>query len=162
MLLKLLPLPIKKLAVVALPKLALPAVTLPDAVNVFALTTLTLLILPPLVDKLATVVFPVTFNVPEMFAPVPVTIKIFALPATLVVTLPFAVTRTLLFPFTIELPALTVIPVNKLPLPVKKLAVTLLPKLALPEVMLPVTDKLVSVPTEVMFGCADVVNVPVI
>jgi hypothetical protein len=107
MLLKLLPLPIKKLAVVALPKLALPAVTLPDAVNVFALTTLTLLILPPLplVDKLATVVFPVTFNVPEMFAPVPVTIKIFALPATLVVTLPFAVTRTLLFPFTIELPA---------------------------------------------------------
>jgi hypothetical protein len=121
---------------------------------VLAETTFMLDKLPPdpLVDKLPTVVLPVTFNVPAMFAPVPVIINIFALPATLVVTLPFAVTVTLLFPFTIELPALTVIPVNKLPLPVKKLADTLLPKLALPDVMLPVTAKLVSVPTLVMFG----------
>ena len=152
MLLKLLPDPIKKLAVAALPKLALADVMLPDAVNVLADITFALLMLPPepdvttlpavilplavnvlaeitltldmlpplpLLNRLPTVVLPVVFNVPATLTPVPVTINMFALPATLVVTLPFATIDTLLFPFTIELPALTVIPVNKLPFPVK-------------------------------------------
>ena len=55
----------------------------------------------------------------------------------------------------------TVIPVKYIPLPVKKLADTLFPKLALPDVMLPVTAKFVNVPTLVMFGCELLVNVPV-
>ena len=46
-----------------------------------------------------------------------------------------------------------------LPLPIKKLAVAALPKLALPDEILPVTPRLVNVPTEVMFGCAAVVTV---
>ena len=119
-----------------------------------ALITFALLMLPPVPDdiRLLTVVLPVTFNVPATLTPVPVTTIMFALPATLVVILPFAETSTLLFPFTIVLPALTVIPVNRLPLPLKKLAVTKLPKLALPDVMLPVTAKLLNVPTEVIFG----------
>jgi hypothetical protein len=50
--------------------------------------------------------------------------------------------------------------VNKLPLPVKKLAVTKLPKLALPADTLPVISKLVSVPTLVILGCAFVYTVP--
>ena len=124
--------------------------------------TLALLILPPVPDdiRLLTVVLPVTFNVPAMLAPVPVTTIILALPALLSVILPFATTDTLLLPFTIELPALTVIPVSKLPLPVKKLAVTKLPRLALPAVTLPVTAKLVSVPVLVILGCAFVYTVP--
>ena len=144
--------------------LILFAEILPLATKVLALMTLTLLMLPPepLVDKLATVVFPLTFSVPATLTPVPVTINIFALPATLVVTLPFAATSTLLFPFTIVLPALAVIPVNRLPLPLKKLAVTKLPRLALPDVILPVTAKLDNVPTEVIFGCAAVVTVPAV
>ena len=73
----------------------------------------------PDVTMLPTVALPVTFNVPATLTPVPVTISILALPATLVVTFPFADTNTLLFPLTIVLPALTVIPVNKLPFPVK-------------------------------------------
>jgi hypothetical protein len=141
--------------------LILFAVILPLAMNVLADITLTLDTLPPDPDVtiLPTVAFPVTFNVPATFTPVPVTIKMFALPDTLVVTLPFAVTVTLLLPFTIVLPALTVMPVNRLPLPVKKLAVTKLPKLALPDEILPVTSKLVSVPVLVIFGCALVVTV---
>jgi len=120
-----------------------------------------LLTLPPepAVIKLPTVAFPVTFNVPATLTPVPVITNMFALPDTLVVTLPFAETSTLLFPLTIVLPALTVIPVNKLPLPVKKLAVTKLPKLAFPEVILPVADRLLNVPTLVIFGCDAVVTV---
>ena len=35
-----------------------------------------------------------------------------------------------------------------------------MPKLASPDEILPVTTKLVSVPTEVMFGCALVYTVP--
>ena len=179
-LVKLAPLPIKKLAVTALPRFALPAVMLPDAVkvlaemtfallilpplplvttlpavilplatNVLALMTLTLLILPPdpLLNRLPTVVLPVAFSVPATLTPVPVTTKILALPATLVVILPFAVTNTLLFPFTIVLPALTVMPVNKLPLPVKKLAVTKLPKFALPAVILPLAVNVLALMT---------------
>jgi len=45
---------------------------------------------------------------------------------------------------------------------VKKLAVTRLPRLALPDVILPVTVKLVKVPVLVMFGCAAVVTVPAV
>jgi hypothetical protein len=53
-------------------------------------------------------------------------------------------------------------PVNREPLPIKKFAVAALPKLALPDVILPVTPKLVSVPTDVIFGCAAVVTVPAV
>ena len=49
---------------------------------------------------------------------------------------------------------------SALPLPLKKLAVAKLPRFALPLAILPVTSKLVSVPTEVMFGCAFVYTVP--
>jgi hypothetical protein len=154
------------LALVMLPPVPLPAIKLlavifPLAINVFPDITLALLMLPPEPDvtKLPKLALPVAFNVPAILTPVPVTINMFAFPALLIVTLLFAETRTLLLPFTIELPALTVIPVNRLPLPLKKFAVTRLPKLALPEVMLPVTAKLVNVPTEVIFGCAAVVTV---
>ena len=51
-------------------------------------------------------------------------------------------------------------PVSRLPLPLKYVAVTKLPRLALPDVILPVTSKLVSVPTDVIFGCAFVYTVP--
>ena len=144
--------------------LILFAVILPLAMNVLAEITLTLETLPPLPDVtiLPTVALPVTFSVPATLTPVPVTINMFALPALLSVILPFATTDTLLLPFTIELPALTVMPVSKLPLPLKKLAVTKLPRLALPDVILPVTAKLVSVPVLVIFGCALVVTVPAV
>jgi len=87
------------------PVIKLPPVILPDAIKVLAEITLTLDTLPPDPDVtiLPTVALPVTFSVPATLTPVPVTIKIFALPATLVVTLPFADTNTLLFPFTIVL-----------------------------------------------------------
>ena len=137
------------MAVTLLPKLALPAVILPLAVNVFADITLALPILPPEpvvlilfaeilplamivladitlallmlppepdVTKLPKLALPVAFNVPAILTPVPVTTTMFALPALLIVILLFAETSTLLFPFTIVLPALTVMPVNKLPL----------------------------------------------
>jgi len=45
---------------------------------------------------------------------------------------------------------------------VKKLAVTKLPRLALPDVILPVTVKLVNDPVLVIFGCAAVVTVPAV
>ena len=51
------------------------------------------LILPPeplLVIKLATIKLPVAFNVPEIFAPVPVTTNTLALPTALILTLPLA------------------------------------------------------------------------
>ena len=48
------------------------------------------------------------------------------------------------------------------PLPMKKLAIAALPKTALPEVILPVTAKLVNVPTLVMLGCAFCVTVPAV
>ena len=60
----------------------------------------------------------------------------------------------------VEVPATT--PVNRLPSPLKKLAVTRLPKLALPEVILPVTTKLVRVPVDVILGCALVVTAPAV
>ena len=104
---------------------------------------------------------PEALNVPLTLAPVPVITNIFALPATYVLTLPFAVTITLLLPLTIELPADIVKLLNKPPSPWKKLALAKLPKLALPLVILPVTVRELNVPTLVMFGCAAVINVPV-
>jgi hypothetical protein len=142
--------------------LILFAEILPDAINVFALITLALVMLPPLplVTKLPKLALPVAFNVPAILTPVPVTINILALPTALILTLPFAAgIFTLLLPF--DNPAV-VIPVRYIPLPVKKLADTLLPKLALPDVILPVTAKLLNVPTLVMFGCAAVVTVPAV
>ena len=47
-------------------------------------------------------------------------------------------------------------------LDIKRLAVTIPAVFKLPEVVLPVTVKLVNVPTLVMFGCALVVNDPCI
>ena len=49
---------------------------------------------------------------------------------------------------------------SRLPEPLKKLAVTKLPKLALPELTLPMTASDDRVPTLVIFGCAPVVTVP--
>ena len=69
-----------------------------------------------------------------MFAPVPVITTTLALPTALKFILPLADgILTLLLP--LDRPAV-VIPVKYIPLPVKKLADTLLPKLALPERML--------------------------
>ena len=51
---------------------------------------------------------------------------------------------------------------NKLPDPLKKLAVTKLPKLALPAVRLPVISNVTNVPTEVIFGWEDAVTVPAV
>ena len=61
----------------------LPAVMLPLAVNVLADMALILDNVPPdpEVTKLPTVALPVTFSVPAIFAPVPVTTNILALPA---------------------------------------------------------------------------------
>ena len=121
------------------------------------------MILPPVPEPaliFPAVILPVTPNVPVIFAPVPVITNTFALPTALILTLPLLEgILTLLLPF--DIPAV-VMPVKYIPLPVKKLADTLLPKLALPEVMLPVTAKLVSVPTLVIFGCAAVYTVPAI
>ena len=101
-------------AVNVLAEMTFALVMLPLATNVLAEMTLTLLILPPLplLNRLPTVVLPVAFRVPATLTPVPVTTKIFALPATLVLTLPLAVTSTLLFPFKIELLEPDEIPVN--------------------------------------------------
>ena len=53
------------------------------------------------------VITPVALSVPVMFAPVPVTTSMFAFPATLVLTLPFAV-GTLIF----DVPLLMPVPVG--------------------------------------------------
>ena len=127
----------------------------------FALITFALVILPPLplVTRLPKLALPVAFNVPAILTPVPVT-TIVVLPTAVKLMLPFAAGMLILL-LPLDTPAV-VIPVRYTPLPVKKLADTLLPKLALPAVMLPVTLKLVNVPTEVMFGCAAVVTVPAV
>ena len=89
------------------------------------------------VPKLPTLALPDAFNVPVMFAPVPLTVNV-ALPAELITTLALAAgIATLLLPL-----------VNAL-------------ALILPAVTLPLTVKPVNVPTDVTFGCAAVVNVPV-
>ena len=60
-----------------------------------------LLLTTPETERLPKVELPVVLNVPAMFAPVPVTVNMFALPATLVVTLPLVTIATLLVPFAI-------------------------------------------------------------
>ena len=62
-------------------------------------------------------ILPETVRYPDTLAPVLVTMNMSAMPATLVVTLPFAVILTLLLPLTIELPAETVKLLNKPPSP---------------------------------------------
>jgi len=135
----------------------------PDPTNKLADITFAPVIFPPVPDVtiLAAVKLPVAFNVPATLTPVPVTTIIFALPAALILTLPFALgILTLLLPLTMEVALPT--PVSRYPLPEKKLAVTRLPKLALPDVILPVTVNAVKVPVLVMFGCAAVVTVPAV
>ena len=56
------------------------------------------------IRRLPTLALPDVLNVPTTFMPVPVTTTTFALPATLVDTLLFAATTTLLFPLRIVLP----------------------------------------------------------
>ena len=67
-----------------------PALTLPVELNVVAEITFAPTILPPepLVLILPNVPLPEALNVPATLAPVPVTTTMFALPPTLVVTLP--------------------------------------------------------------------------
>ena len=79
----------------------MPAVILPDAVNVLAEMTLPPVILPPEPAPaviLPAVRLPVAFNVPATLTPVPVTTSI-VLPTALILTLPLALGMfTLLFP----------------------------------------------------------------
>ena len=85
----------------------------------------------PVTVRLLNVVLPVAFNVPLTLAPVPVTTKMFALPATLVVTLPLTPTiSTLLVPFAIEETPMS--PAWSVPVTVKLLKVVLPVMLALP------------------------------
>ena len=69
---------------------------------------------------LPTLALPVTFNVPLIFAPVPVTVIIFALPDIDIVILPLPITFTLLLPldkvFTAILAAVSVPLTVKLPI----------------------------------------------
>ena len=68
-----------------------------------ALTVVPSIVAPETVDvatKLAPLILPVTLNVPATFTPVPVITTTFALPAELILTLPFdAGIETLLLPF---------------------------------------------------------------
>ena len=88
----------------------------------FAVTTFTPDMLPPAPVPNVTLVpvtakLPVMFAVPKMFAPVPVTTNMFALPIADMLTFPFAVgILTLLLPFAIDVVA--AIPVSNAPLPI--------------------------------------------
>ena len=104
------------------------------------------------------VMFPDDVRYPLTLTPVPVAIIISALPATLVTTFPpLLIILTLLEPLIIELPAEILRLDNPPPSPVN------IPVLAVnaDAVTVPVTFKLVKVPTLVIFGCALVVSVPV-
>ena len=79
----------------------------------------------PAVNKLPPVILPLALTTPVIYSPVVANVAIAAVPVTPMVTLLFAAITTLLLPLTIELPALTEIPVNADPLPMKKLPVTL-------------------------------------
>ena len=61
----------------------------------------------------------VAFIYPVTLTPVVVITATLLVLVTLIATLPFGDTVTLLFPLTSEVPALATIPVNKLPLPLK-------------------------------------------
>ena len=70
------------------------------------------------VFKFPTLALPLTLNVPVMFAPVPVTTRIFALPDTEILTSPSAVGMlTFELPFVIELPVAAKIFDSRLPSP---------------------------------------------
>ena len=143
-----LPSPWKKLATAKLPKVALPDEILPVA------TTL-------IVPKLRTLALPDTPNVPVTFAP-SVVATILVAPLTLVTTFELITGMV-----TLDEPLARDVPigilVNALPSPEKKLALARLPKLALPEVILAVTDNEPRVPTvvklEVVIPAARVVPV---
>ena len=92
-----------------LPTLALPVTLNAPAVVKLPPVTLPVATTNPPVPKLPTLALPVAFSVPDIFAPVPVTTTMFALPAELIVTLALASTLTLLLPFCI---AVASIPVN--------------------------------------------------
>ena len=110
--------------------------------------------LPKLVALMfPTTALPVALNVPVTFAPVPVTIKIFALPATEVLIFPFnAGIFTLDVPFAI---AAQFEPEGKFvkfaPSPEMYVKTPPVPD-TLPAPTLPVTVRAVSVPTEVIAG----------
>ena len=149
------------------------------AVPVATLLSNILLITLPLAPKLPTLALPETLNVPEIFAPVPVTVTMFALPTADIVTLPFdEAIRTLLLPFANgpnKLPTKPVVvstntfdvpPTLNVMLPEATGTFILVVPFAygpikLPPVILPDTLNEVNVPTLVMFGCAAVVSVPV-
>ena len=146
----------------------------------------------PTNTPLADVILLLTLSVPFIFAPVPVTTKTFALPTAEMLILPFADGMlTLLFPLANgpysacadKLPVKLPVPDTLTPVPVTittfALPIALIPMLLsvaililllpfanvptkLPDVVLPVTDKLVNVPTLVMLGCAAVVTVPAV
>ena len=118
---------------------------------------------PPVV-MFPTVAFPTTFNVPAILAPVPVT-TIVVVPLALILTLPLDTgILTLLVPLLIpaELIAIQLNPPDPFvcsTYPLEPPVIVTLP--TAPKLLVPDTVKLVNVPTDVIFGCAAVVNVPV-
>ena len=89
-------------------------IMLPVAVKVLALITFAPVMLPfgPVVVILGNVTLPEVLSVPDMFAPVPVTV-IVVLPALVIVTLPLLVAiLTLLLPLLIPVPVATDAQVN--------------------------------------------------
>ena len=139
-------------------------------------------LLIPLTVSAPTLALPVTFAYPFIFAPVPVIVNV-ALPAELITTLPLDDgILTLLFPLANgpiklaadKLPVKLPVPLVLMPVPVittvvlpvevrlillsAVIEILLLPFANLPtklaDVVLPVTAKLVNVPTLVMLGCA--------
>ena len=101
------------------------------------------------------VICPDAFNAPDTFVSILLITITFAVPFTPTVTLPPAVEiLTLLLPLLMFAPPAAITPVNKLPFPLKKFAVTKLPKFALLLVTLPDIAKLLNVPTLVILGCA--------
>ena len=94
---------------------------------------------------LPAVILPVpVFNVPAILAPVLVTVKTFAVPATLIVTLAFGATATLLFP--------SAILVTVMALAEREPVIVTFARIVLPVIFAFVALKLASVPTLVMFG----------
>ena len=141
------------------PKLAIPLTVNPVNVPKLVILPCDAVITLPLKFP---VIVPVAFIVPATLTPVPVTTNILALPTALILTLPFAIgILTLLLPLTTVTPALKLL--RLLPSPYRYCAL-IKPLLAytLPLTILPVTFKLVNVPTLVIFGCAFVVTVPAV
>ena len=111
---------------------------------------------PPVILRLLTspklTFAPVKLILPDaVIVPLPNVLLAVALPTVSVVNVPVLV--ILGCALVVTVPAVTAVTLVKYaPDPVKKLAVTLLPRLALPDVMFPVTANELNVPTEVMFG----------